>query len=114
VIRIVRLRSASEQAIARLTNYIPADLFEVSSESLEQYGLYQLLRSAGVTLHAANQSIGARRASAEEARSLSEARGAALLTMRRVTFDIHGTAIEFGSHIYAASRYTFELALMAK
>ena len=113
VIRIVRLRSASGQAIARLTNYIPADLFEVSSESLEQHGLYHLLRRAGVTLHAANQSIGARRATAEEARSLGEARGAALLTMRRIAFDAHGGAVEFGSHIYAASRYSFDLALMS-
>lgn len=112
VTKLVRLRSASGQAIARLTNYIPADLFEPSSESLERHGLYQLLRSAGVTLHAANQVIGARRASVEEARSLSETRGAALLTMQRITYDTHGSVVEFGSHIYAASRYSFELSLL--
>jgi hypothetical protein len=26
---------------------------------------------------------------------------------------VHGATIEFGSHIYAASRYSFELSLMA-
>jgi DNA-binding GntR family transcriptional regulator len=33
--------------------------------------------------------------------------------MQRVTYDVRGVAIEFGSHIYAASRYSFELSLMA-
>ena len=113
VIKLVRLRSASGQAIARMTNYFPANLFKVSSESLEQYGLYQLLRAAGIALQAANQSIGARRATAEEAQSLHESRGAALLTMQRVTYNQQGIAVEFGRHIYAASRYSFELSLMA-
>ena len=34
-------------------------------EALEATGLYRLLRAAGVHLHAADQSIGARRASAD-------------------------------------------------
>ncbi len=112
VIRLVRLRSASGQAIARMTNHLPADRFEVSSQALEQHGLYRLLRSAGITLHAANQAIGARRATVEEARTLNESRGAALLTMQRITYAIDDSVIEFGSHIYAASRYSFEISLL--
>ncbi len=113
VIKLVRLRSASEQPIARMCNYLPADLFNLSTSALQDRGLYQLLRSAGVHLHAANQTIGARSATAEEARLLGESRGAALLTMQRLTYDDHGTAVEFGTHIYAASRYSFELSLLA-
>jgi GntR family transcriptional regulator len=113
VVKLIRLRSASGQAVARLTNYFPADLLELSSKSLEEHGLYQLFRAAGMSLQAATQSIGARRATVEEARLLGEPRGSALLTMQRVTYDVKGVAIEFGSHIYAASRYSFELSLMA-
>jgi GntR family transcriptional regulator len=113
VIMLVRLRSASEQPIARMCNYIPAQLLDLPTSGLQDRGLYQLLRSAGVRLHAANQTIGARCATAEEARLLGESRGAALLTMQRVTYDDHGTVIEYGTHIYAASRYSFELSLLA-
>jgi GntR family transcriptional regulator len=113
VIKLIRLRSASGQPVARLTNYVPARLVNLNAELLEEHGLYQLLRAAGVSLHAATQSIGARRATVEEARSLDEPRGAALLTMERVVYDIHGAAVEFGTHIYAASRFSFELSLLA-
>jgi GntR family transcriptional regulator len=113
VIKLIRVRSASGQPVARLTNYVPARLLNLNRELLEEQGLYQLLRAAGVSLHAATQSIGARRATVEEARSLEEPRGAALLTMERVVYDVQGVAVEFGSHIYAASRYSFELSLLA-
>jgi len=113
VIELVRLRSASDQPIARMCNYVPAELLALPTEALQERGLYQLLRGAGLQLHAANQTIGARSATAEEAKLLGERRGAALLTMQRVTYDDHGTAIEYGTHIYAASRYSFELSLLA-
>jgi GntR family transcriptional regulator len=113
VLRLARLRSAQDQPIAYLTNELPADLLPgVTAETLEQHGLYQLLRSAGVQLHAATQSIGARRATAEESRLLGEGKGAALLTMQRVTYDDHGRPVELGRHVYAATRYTFELSLL--
>jgi GntR family transcriptional regulator len=113
VIWLVRLRSASDQPIARLTNYLLADLPGLTTEALAERGLYQLIRAAGVQLHAATQSIGARNATTAEARLLGESRGAAVLTMQRLTYDDHGRAIEFGTHIYAASRYSFELSLLS-
>jgi GntR family transcriptional regulator len=115
---IVRLRSAAGRPIARMANYLPSTLpglgpgvFTV--QALETTGLYRLLRAAGVHLHAADQTIGARRASAEETRLLEEVRGAALLTMQRVAYDDRGRIVEYGSHVYAASRYTFSLSLLA-
>jgi DNA-binding GntR family transcriptional regulator len=69
--------------------------------------------SRGIHLHTASQSVGARNATAAESRLLDERRNAALLTMERTTYDDQGTPVEFGSHIYAASRYTFELDLLA-
>ena len=112
VIRITRLRSALEQPIAKMVNVLPGDIPGLTTPALERYGLYQLLRAAGVHLHAATQTIGARRASAEEARALGEGKGAALLTMQRLTYDDHGRPVELGNHVYAATRYSFELSLL--
>jgi len=112
VIRLIRLRSAAGQPIAQLSNYLPAELPGLTTSALEDRGLYQLMRAAGVQPHAAIQSIGARIATPAEARILGESRGAAVLTMQRLTFDDNGQPVEFGTHIYAASRYSFELSLL--
>ncbi|MCE0534497.1 GntR family transcriptional regulator [Kineosporia rhizophila] len=115
VISLVRLRSADGRPIARLTNHLLGDLPDARSlttQALEQHGLYALLRAAGVVLHAAHQSIGARPATLAEARLLDETKGAALLTMSRLTFDERGRAVEYGTHVYVASRYSFELSLL--
>lgn len=115
--RIVRLRRAGGRPIARMTNHLPTTLpglgpGQITAEALEATGLYRLLRSAGVHLHAADQTVSARKATAQESRLLEEPRGAALLTMQRVAFDDHGRAVEFGSHVYAASRYSFSLSML--
>jgi DNA-binding GntR family transcriptional regulator len=33
--------------------------------------------------------------------------------MQRTTYDDQGNVVEYGSHIYAASRYSFEISLLA-
>jgi GntR family transcriptional regulator len=45
---------------------------------------------------------------------LGEPKGAALLTMERSTYDETGRIAEYGTHIYRASRYSFELSLHAR
>jgi len=114
---VVRLRCAGGRPIARMTNYLPTTLpglgvGQLTAQALEATGLYRVLRSAGVHLHAADQTISARKATAEESRLLEEPRGAALLTMQRVAYDDHGHVVEFGSHVYAASRYSFSLSML--
>ena len=74
---------------------------------LEQHGLYELLRAVGVKPSSATQRIGAKNASAAEARVLDETRGTALLTMERTTNDQADRPIEFARHLYRASRYAF-------
>jgi GntR family transcriptional regulator len=112
VVRVVRLRSASERPIAKMTNYLPAAIVDFDAAALEQRGLYELLKIRSIVLHSATQVVGARNATAAEARLLQEPRGAALLTMQRQTFDDHGSVVEFGTHLYAASRYSFEISLL--
>ena len=94
VICLVRLRSADGHPIARLTNHLIPDLPGLTVAALEGHGLYELIRAAGVVLHAAHQTIGARTATLAEARLLEEVKGAALLTMSRLTFDDRGRAVE--------------------
>ncbi|MEU5974780.1 GntR family transcriptional regulator [Streptomyces sp. NPDC047315] len=111
---VERLRYAHGEPMALLTNHLPADLLAYDTERLEATGLYRLMRAAGITLHSARQSVGARAATAAEAELLGEAPGAPLLTMERTTFDDTGRAVEHGSHIYRASRYAFEFQLLVR
>jgi len=32
--------------------------------------------------------------------------------MQRVAYDDHGHVVEYGSHVYAASRYSFSLSML--
>ena len=106
-----RLRYADGEPLAIMHNAVPVDVLSVRQEDLEQRGLYELLRAAGRVPRMANQVVGARTATAAEARLLDESRGAPLLTMTRTAWDEGGRAVEYGSHIYRASRYSFELTL---
>ncbi len=106
-----RLRYVGDEPLALMRNHVPADLVSLAPEDLAEHGLYELLRAAGVNLVIARQSIGARAATAAEARALGEAKGAPLLTMTRSAYDDAGRAVEYASHIYRASRYSFDLTL---
>ena len=110
---IERLRYAAGEPLALMHNAIPLDVLRLTPETLSERGLYELLRRAGHVPRIATQVIGARSATATEARTLQEKRGASLLTMTRTAWDASGRALEYGSHLYRASRYSFELNLSA-
>ncbi len=112
VVCIRRLRAADGEPLAVLTNYMPESVAP-SAKELETDGLYNRLRARGAYPRIAHQRIGARTATAAEARMLHEAPRAALLTMERTAYDDTGRAIEFGQHVYRASRYMFDTTLFA-
>ncbi len=114
VVFVERLRLAAGEPLARLRNYLPTGLVELPTPALEERGLYQLLRAAGIQLRVATQVVGARAATAAEAKLLGETRGAPLLTMSRTTYNDTGRVVEYGNHIYRASRYTFEHTLVGR
>jgi len=114
VTALERLRSADGVRLALMHNYLPADLLPLDAADLGHHGLYALLRTRGVRPQMANQTIGARRASAREARLLDAPRGATLLTLQRTAFDSAGRAIEYGTHCYVADRYAFDMSLVAR
>ncbi|MGI8870839.1 MAG: GntR family transcriptional regulator [Mycobacteriales bacterium] len=111
VVSLQRLRFARDEPLALMHNFLPVDLCDIDAARLTDHGLYALLRGAGITLSVAHQTIGARQASAAEAKLLAERRNAPLLTMVRTTYDDRGRAVEFASHLYRASLYQFDLTL---
>jgi GntR family transcriptional regulator len=114
VIVLERLRLTHGQPVALLCNHLPATLLDLDTARLESTGLYRMMRTAGITLHSARQTIGARSATAEEAARLDEEEGAAVLTMQRTTYDDTGRPVEHGTHIYRASRYAFDFQLLVR
>jgi DNA-binding GntR family transcriptional regulator len=114
VIRMRRLRLSDSEPLALLTNHLPTDIVDLTAERLERHGLYEILRTAGVNLRIANQTIGARGATTAEANLLDERRGVPLLTMTRTAFDDKGRAVEYATHVYRASRYSFTLTLVER
>jgi GntR family transcriptional regulator len=114
VVLLERLRRTHGQPVALLCNYLPSGLLGLDSARLESTGLYRMMRSAGITLHSARQTVGARSATAQEATRLDEKEGAALLTMQRTAYDDTGRPVEYGTHIYRASRYSFDFQLLVR
>jgi len=108
-----RLRYADAEPLALMRNHVPAHLLRLAAAALESHGLYNLFRANGIGMRIAKQAIGARAATAAEARALGERRGAPLLTMERSAYDDQGRAVEHGHHVYRASRYSFDLTLTA-
>src|SRR6266849_2105483 len=106
-----RLRFADGEPLALMRNHVPAHLMELAAADLETQGLYNLLRANGIAMRIAKQAIGARVATAAEARALGETKGAPLLTMERSAYDEQGRAVEHGHHLYRASQYSFDLTL---
>ncbi len=114
VLSVERLRLADGTPLALMHNFLPAGLLKGRPEdALEKTGLYDLLRSQGVTLHAGEQVIGARRATAHEANLLQAPRTATVLTMTRTTVDHEGKPVEHGNHAYLADRYSFKMTLIS-
>jgi DNA-binding GntR family transcriptional regulator len=111
VICLERIRLADGEPIALMHNFLPAALVRLNDEALETHGLYEILRASGIALTTATQSMSAKNALAAEARLLDEPRGAALLTMERTVLDDRDRPVEFGQHVYRASRYSLRTSL---
>lgn len=109
LIAIARLRHAGQTPLAVLHNWLPARCGEVSERELERDGLYALLRTRGIRPVVAQQSIGARNATAQERRLLDITRSQPVLTMSRQAYDAEGRGVEFGMHCYRADQYAVDV-----
>jgi DNA-binding GntR family transcriptional regulator len=114
VLRLERLRRADGEPLALMRNWLPPEVLDTDPNSLAERGLYELLRAEGVRLKVAHQTISALPATPEQARLLMEEPGCPLLATTRITYDDHGRAVEYGSHLFRASRYAFEHTLVQR
>ncbi|NII40588.1 DNA-binding GntR family transcriptional regulator [Curtobacterium flaccumfaciens] len=114
VVHVLRVRFAEDVPMAVLENYLPPEFTDITDEDLRAHGLYQLLRSRGVTMRVAKQRIGARAATDDEAGLLEIEDGDPVLTMSRTAYDASGRAVEYGVHCYRPDRYSFEVTLVDK
>jgi DNA-binding GntR family transcriptional regulator len=112
VLHLRRVRSANGAPLAIMENFLPEPFTDLTVDALQEFGLYQLLRSRGITFRVAQQRIGARTATTEEAKLLDIARHDAVLTMDRVAYDSAGGAVEVGHHAYRPDRYSFEVTVV--
>lgn len=114
VVHLLRLRSSQDGPLALLRNWLPVAVAgDLTTKQLQARGLYALLRDTGTELHHAEQRIGAKAASSDEARSLQLRRSAPLLTMERLSFDRGGVPVEYGSHVYDAATYSVTLTVQS-
>lgn len=109
-LHIKRLRCSDDIPLAILTNFVPAR-YALSEEDLGHRGLYECLRSRGVNLRIAHQTIGCRLMTDEEAQLLGEEPPAACLTVERTAYDDTGHLVELGQHIYRGSLYKIQTFL---
>lgn len=112
VLRVKRLNLADGSPFALVTVWLPGHLgAEISRSEVEVATFYDLLPLRGVALGRAVQQIGADLASVDDARHLKIAKGAPLLTARRVTFDSDHRPVLFSLHRYPAERTSVEIEL---
>jgi GntR family transcriptional regulator len=111
LIKVRRLRLADGIPLAILTNFLPVRL-NISEEDMRARGLYECLRSMGVTLKIAHQRIQARLTNQEEAALFDEPMPAACLTVDRIAYDDAGQFVEFGRHVYRATHYSIQSSLV--
>jgi len=112
VVRLQRLRCADGAPLGLMHNHLPVDVLALDAASLEAQGLYALLRARGLYPQIAEQTIGARAATAEEARLLATRPRQSVLTITRTAYSSTGRPIEYGQHCYRADRYAFEIRLV--
>lgn len=118
VLFVERIRIADGTPLALMHNFLPAGLLgglgdDPPEQVLASSGLYEILRRHGVHLHAGEQVIGARQATAREAKLLEAPRGSTVLTMIRTSCDAAGKPVEHGRHAYLADRYSFQMTLLS-
>ncbi|WP_426302335.1 GntR family transcriptional regulator [Arthrobacter sp. R-11] len=114
IYHFTRLRSVGNKPLALMENWVRDDVAQLSEETLNERGMYDLLRTAGVNFRLAQQRIGAAVADDYQAEMLGCEPGAALVTMERTAVDDTGRNVETGHHVYRADSYSFEMTLVQR
>lgn len=110
---IDRIRLADNEPIAFERSCWPEHIGELLvKEDLNTIAFYKVLEEKhGIVLKEANETIHAVNATLYEADLLSVSQGDALLERRRISYDIHGKAIEYTKTKYRNDKYSYKVNL---
>jgi len=93
------------ESVALVSDLIAADTIDFGKS------LYEQLRTEGLQVKRAAQTIEAANLTADEAHLLDQAVGAAALRVRRVTYTDRGQALEYAETIYRGDRYSYDIVV---
>ena len=114
VYHFTRLRKVGGKPLALMENWVRDDITHIDEAKLAEEGLYGILRNGGVNFRLASQRIGAMVANDYQVTLLEMPPGSALVTMERRALDDTGRVVEWGSHVYRADSYGFEMTLVER
>jgi GntR family transcriptional regulator len=111
----VRVRSHGGQPFSHLVAYVPENIgARYSRQDLATRPLLRILRSLGIKLAAAEQSMTAVLADLDTAAALDVHIGSPLLAIRRVVRDDQGQPVEYLQAVYRPDRYEYRMNLSAQ
>jgi GntR family transcriptional regulator len=112
VLRVGRVNLADGHPFAVVMVWVPSDIGrDLSRADVETATFYDLLPFSGVRFGRVHQRIGADLATAHDAKRLGIAKGTAVVTCRRLTFDVADRPVLLADHRYPADRTSFEIEL---
>jgi len=110
--KLVRTRSTSAGPVSFITSYLPADLVRgFSRADVARNPILELLETSGIELGRARQTVSAKQADAMVAEELEVTIGAALLSVRRLVFDVNNRPVQFLHGLYRPDRYEYQMEL---
>lgn len=115
VLRLVRLRTASDEPLAIQDAHLPTSLIGLSLELLAESGsLYHSLEQQfGIKPVSAHQTIGARTPTSNECRLLGIGKDVPVLALERITSGADGKPFEYVRSAYRGDIYRMALDLRA-
>ncbi|WP_318152682.1 GntR family transcriptional regulator [Microbacterium helvum] len=111
LIALKRLRYADGETLTIMHNWLPARFGPITSEDLEQRGLYSILHDHGVGPIVVHQSISARLPSPDERDLLQISSRLPVIAVSRTAFQPGGAPVEYAEHVYRSDNYEIELVL---
>lgn len=110
--KVVRRRSADVGPVSHITTYVPEELVRgFGRRELAHKPILQLLEESGIELGRARQTVSARQADAQVAAELQVAVGTALLSVRRLVYDVNDRPVQLLHGLYRPDRYEYQMEL---
>lgn len=112
VVELERLRYRDGVPVAILYNWIPAAKAP-SYDALLNAGLYETMRTSGITIASTTQAVSAQRPRRRHTKLLGITVKQPVLTIDRTAFDEQGKIVEWGLHTYRGDLYRYESTVFA-